>query len=61
MTRERAEALQKKVVAIGRLARVLRTIREQNELIVKLKGVTPGHRIPAGALLNGEQGLQNGG
>eukprot|EP01057_Protomagalhaensia_wolfi_P005730 Protomagalhaensia_wolfi_Nauph_80__5729@NODE_68_length_4033_cov_20_317977_g54_i0_p1_GENE_NODE_68_length_4033_cov_20_317977_g54_i0NODE_68_length_4033_cov_20_317977_g54_i0_p1_ORF_typecomplete_len491_score86_20Metallophos/PF00149_28/5_5e37Metallophos_2/PF12850_7/7_2e05_NODE_68_length_4033_cov_20_317977_g54_i05452017 len=56
---ERAEALRRKVYAVGRLMRVLRTLREQNELIVRLKGVTPGHRIPPGALIRGEEGLQS--
>eukprot|EP01054_Gregarina_sp_Poly1_P005200 Gregarina_sp_Poly_1__5199@NODE_2755_length_1756_cov_109_474837_g1641_i1_p2_GENE_NODE_2755_length_1756_cov_109_474837_g1641_i1NODE_2755_length_1756_cov_109_474837_g1641_i1_p2_ORF_typecomplete_len145_score32_54GAD/PF02938_14/5_7e02GAD/PF02938_14/0_85_NODE_2755_length_1756_cov_109_474837_g1641_i113211719 len=56
---ERAEALRRKVYAVGRLMRVLRTLREQHELIVRLKGVTPGHRIPPGALIRGEEGLQS--
>lgn len=40
--------------------RVFRTLRQQNELIVQLKGVTPGHRIPPGALLRGVEGLKSG-
>ncbi|EZG59027.1 serine/threonine-protein phosphatase, partial [Gregarina niphandrodes] len=59
LSKQRAEALRNKVVAVGRLCRVLRTLREQHELIVQLKGVTPGHRIPPGALLEGRQGLQD--
>lgn len=59
ISRERAEALRKKVQSVARLMRVFRTLRQQNELIVQLKGVTPGHRIPPGALLKGEEGLKN--
>lgn len=59
ITKERAETLRKKVQSVARLIRVFRTLREQNELIVQLKGVTPGHRIPPGALLKGEEGLKN--
>lgn len=55
-----AEALRKKVQSVARLMRVFRTLRQQNELIVQLKGITPGHRIPPGALLQGEEGLKNG-
>eukprot|EP00922_Rhytidocystis_sp_ex-Travisia-forbesii_P002200 GHVS01003180.1.p1 GENE.GHVS01003180.1~~GHVS01003180.1.p1 ORF type:complete len:179 (+),score=33.31 GHVS01003180.1:3-539(+) len=59
MSRERAEALRKKVQSVGRLMRVFKTLRQQNELVVQLKGCTPGHRIPVGLLLQGKEGLQN--
>ncbi|KAH0476520.1 MAG: uncharacterized protein KVP18_002617 [Porospora cf. gigantea A] len=59
LTKERADALRKKVQSVGRLMRVFKTLREQNELVVQLKGVTPGHRIPPGSLLQGEFGLRN--
>lgn len=57
--KERADALRKKVQSIGRLMRVFRTLRKENELIVKLKGCSPGYRIPVGLLLSGKQGLEN--
>eukprot|EP00921_Rhytidocystis_pertsovi_P001492 GHVQ01002563.1.p1 GENE.GHVQ01002563.1~~GHVQ01002563.1.p1 ORF type:complete len:542 (+),score=65.98 GHVQ01002563.1:102-1727(+) len=59
MSRERAEALRKKVKSVGRLMRVFKTLRQQNELVVQLKGCTPGHRIPMGLLLEGKEGLLN--
>eukprot|EP00922_Rhytidocystis_sp_ex-Travisia-forbesii_P041807 GHVS01062474.1.p1 GENE.GHVS01062474.1~~GHVS01062474.1.p1 ORF type:complete len:548 (+),score=104.67 GHVS01062474.1:209-1852(+) len=59
MSRERAEALRKKVQSVGRLMRVFKTLRQQNELVVQLKGCTPGHRIPVGLLMQGKEGLQN--
>eukprot|EP00922_Rhytidocystis_sp_ex-Travisia-forbesii_P041810 GHVS01062478.1.p1 GENE.GHVS01062478.1~~GHVS01062478.1.p1 ORF type:complete len:528 (+),score=71.72 GHVS01062478.1:163-1746(+) len=59
MSRERAEALRKKVQSVGRLMRVFKTLRQQNELVVQLKGCTPGHRIPVGLLMKGKEGLQN--
>jgi len=59
MSKERAEALRRKVQSIGRLLRVFKTLREKNELIVQLKGMTPGHRIPPGAILQGEEGIKN--
>lgn len=34
--------------------------REENELIMQLKGCTPGHRIPVGLLVHGREGLENG-
>eukprot|EP00382_Lankesteria_abbotti_P004848 CAMPEP_0113849824 /NCGR_PEP_ID=MMETSP0372-20130328/3410_1 /TAXON_ID=340204 /ORGANISM="Lankesteria abbotti" /LENGTH=125 /DNA_ID=CAMNT_0000819787 /DNA_START=1 /DNA_END=378 /DNA_ORIENTATION=+ /assembly_acc=CAM_ASM_000359 len=59
ISKERAEALRKKVQSVARLMRVFKTLRQQNELIVQLKGVTPGHRIPPGALMQGKEGLKN--
>eukprot|EP00920_Eleutheroschizon_duboscqi_P027913 GHVT01068244.1.p1 GENE.GHVT01068244.1~~GHVT01068244.1.p1 ORF type:complete len:518 (+),score=122.83 GHVT01068244.1:411-1964(+) len=59
ISRERAEALRKKVQSVGRLMRVFKTLRQENELVVQLKGCTPGHRIPLGLLLQGRQGLQD--
>lgn len=45
-------------MAVGRLMRVFRTLREEHELILKLKGLMPGHRIPPGALIRGAEGLE---
>ncbi|PHJ17659.1 protein phosphatase 2b catalytic calcineurin family phosphatse superfamily protein [Cystoisospora suis] len=60
LSKERADALRKKVQSVGRLMRVFKTIRQENELIVRLKGCTPGHRIPVGLLLQGREGIVNG-
>lgn len=57
--KDRADALRKKVQSVGRLMRVFRTLRKENELIVQLKGCSPGYRIPVGLLLSGKQGLEN--
>ncbi|CAD98461.1 protein phosphatase 2B catalytic subunit, calcineurin like phosphatse superfamily [Cryptosporidium parvum Iowa II] len=59
ISKERADTLRKKVQSVARIMRVFSTLREQNELIVKLKGVTPGHRIPMGLLLGGRDALEN--
>uniref|UniRef100_A0A8C9IJ86 Serine/threonine-protein phosphatase n=1 Tax=Piliocolobus tephrosceles TaxID=591936 RepID=A0A8C9IJ86_9PRIM len=57
--KDRSDALRKKVQSIGRLMRVFRTLRKENELIVQLKGCSPGYRIPVGLLLRGKEGLKN--
>ncbi|EPR61119.1 protein phosphatase 2B catalytic subunit, calcineurin family phosphatse superfamily protein [Toxoplasma gondii TgCatPRC2] len=59
LSKERADALRKKVQSVGRLMRVFKTLRQENELIVRLKGCTPGHRIPVGLLLQGREGIAN--
>ncbi|SBT86996.1 serine/threonine protein phosphatase 2B catalytic subunit A, putative [Plasmodium malariae] len=57
--KDRSDALRKKVQSVGRLMRVFRTLRKENELIVQLKGCSPGYRIPVGLLLSGKEGLEN--
>ena len=39
--------------------KVMRTLREENELIVKLKGLCPGNKIPRGIILNGPNALKS--
>ncbi|CAA9986242.1 serine/threonine protein phosphatase 2B catalytic subunit A, putative [Plasmodium knowlesi strain H] len=58
-SKDRSDALRKKVQSVGRLMRVFRTLRKENELIVQLKGCSPGYRIPVGLLLQGKEGLEN--
>lgn len=59
VSKERTDTLRKKVQSVGRLMRVFRTLRKENELIVQLKGCSPGYRIPVGLLLSGKEGLEN--
>eukprot|EP01066_Platyproteum_vivax_P010855 Platyproteum_vivax@DN4888_c0_g1_i1.p1 len=59
VSRGRADALRRKVQSVSRLMRMFRTLREENETIVQLKGLTPGSRIPPGLLLQGGEALQS--
>ena len=36
---------------------MFRTLREENELITQLKGMTPGHKVPMGLLREGKQAI----
>ena len=40
------------------MMKVMRTLREENELIVKLKGLCPGNKIPRGVILQGPSALK---
>jgi len=55
----RRRRMQQKAHILGRIAKVQRTLREQNELVMKLKGVCPGHRLPPGILLEGRDRIRN--
>jgi len=37
---------------------MFKTIREEHETITQLKGLTPGHRIPYGLILEGKEALR---
>lgn len=54
---DQRDRLRKKVRTIARMARMFKTLRQENETIVKLKGVCPGDKLPAGVLLAGKERL----
>lgn len=57
MGRERADRLRKKVRTVARLARMFKTLRQENETVIRLKGVCPGHKLAPGLLLSGKEAM----
>lgn len=55
---ERKKVILKKIRAIGRMARNFSTLREESEMVIKLKGLVPGGQLPAGVLMEGKYSLQ---
>lgn len=53
------DRMRKKVRTIARMARMFKTLRQENETVLKLKGVCPGHRMQAGLLLAGKDKLNS--
>merc|ERR1719330_945824 len=51
--------IRQKARILGRMAKVYGTLRKENELVVKLKGVCPGHRLAPGLLLEGKDRLKS--
>lgn len=51
------DRMRKKVRTIARMARMFKTLRQENETIVRLKGVCPGHKLAPGMLLAGKERL----
>ncbi len=41
------------------MMKMFKTLREENELIMKLKGFCPGNKIPRGILMQGPEALKN--
>jgi serine/threonine-protein phosphatase 2B catalytic subunit len=40
------------------MMKMFKTLREENELIMKLKGFCPGNKIPRGILMQGPEALK---
>jgi serine/threonine-protein phosphatase 2B catalytic subunit len=44
------EILRNRVLFVGKMARMQKNLREQNESLVRLKGLAPDNKIPRGLL-----------
>jgi len=53
------ESLRMKVKIITVIMKMFRTLREERELIMKLKGFCPGNKIPRGILIQGPKALKS--
>ena len=58
VTETKREHIRKKIKSIGKIMKLFRILREENELVVQLKGVCPGHKIPFGLLREGRSAMQ---
>lgn len=56
---EAKSSLRMKIMICSTMLRMLRTMREEQELIIKLKGFCPGNKIPKGILLQGSEALKS--
>jgi serine/threonine-protein phosphatase 2B catalytic subunit len=56
---EKGGLLKKKVMAVSKLLRVYRLLREQNDQVLQLKQLTPNHKVPLGLIRQGPQAVQN--
>jgi len=57
---KKAPRLKKKVLAVTKLLRMYKMLRKNSEDIVKLKQLTPNHRMPLGILGQGGDAIQKG-
>jgi len=50
--------LRNKVISVSRMMKMFRTLRQENEIVVQLKGLCPDNKIPKGVLSMGKEGLR---
>lgn len=53
-----AELIRNKVRAMSRMMKMFKTLREENESVVQLKGICPDGKVPKGLLLEGKRALE---
>lgn len=41
------------------MMKMFNTLRQENELVVQLKGLCPGHKIPMGLLMAGKESMKD--
>eukprot|EP00331_Platyophrya_macrostoma_P007674 CAMPEP_0176429538 /NCGR_PEP_ID=MMETSP0127-20121128/13765_1 /TAXON_ID=938130 /ORGANISM="Platyophrya macrostoma, Strain WH" /LENGTH=497 /DNA_ID=CAMNT_0017811351 /DNA_START=293 /DNA_END=1786 /DNA_ORIENTATION=- len=58
VSEERGEQIRKKILAMGKMAKMFRTLREENESIVELKGLAGG-QLPIGVIQQGPQAIRS--
>jgi serine/threonine-protein phosphatase 2B catalytic subunit len=45
---------------MSKMLKMFKTLREENESVVQLKGICPDGKVPMGLLLDGKQALEKG-
>ena len=52
--------LRNKVKSVSKMLKMFRVLREENELIVQLRGFRPDEKLPRGILLKGRDAIKTG-
>ena len=52
--------IRSKVNSVARMSRMFTTLREESEMLLKIKNISPDGKIPRGLLLEGKPAIKNG-
>ena len=53
-------AIKGKINSVARMNRMYTTLREESEMLLKIKNICPDGKIPRGILLAGKPAIKNG-
>ena len=53
------EKIRNKVKSISRIMKIFKTLREENESVVQLKGICADGKVPKGLLLEGRRAIES--
>jgi len=56
---ERGGLLKKKVMAVSKILRMYRVLRQESEAVIQLKQLTPSHKVPFGLLSKGPKAIKD--
>ena len=57
---ERIKIMKNKVRSVGRVQKMFATLREESELLLKIKNMSPDGKLPKGILLEGRPAIKFG-
>jgi serine/threonine-protein phosphatase 2B catalytic subunit len=49
-----------KISSVARISRMFTTLREESEMLLKIKNISPDGKLPRGLLLEGKPAIKNG-
>ena len=53
-------AIKGKVFSVAKMSRMFTTLREESELLLQIKNISPDGKLPRGLLLQGKPAIKNG-
>lgn len=53
-------AMRGKITSVARMSRMYTTLREESEMLLKIKNICPDGKLPRGILLEGKPAIKNG-
>ncbi len=53
-------AIKGKISSVGRMSKMFKTLREQSEMLLMIKNISPDGKLPRGLLLEGRPAIKNG-
>jgi serine/threonine-protein phosphatase 2B catalytic subunit len=57
---QKKKVMKSKINSVARISRMYTTLREESELLLKIKNISPDGKIPRGLLLEGKPAIKNG-